>query len=415
MLDPKAHSQHPRYVPRTILHVDMDAFYVSVEILRRPELRGLPVVVGGSSGRGVVAAASYEARRYGIYSAMSSVVAQRRCPTAIFLPPDLGHYAEVSRGVHEIFHRYTPLVEPLALDEAFLDVSGSRRLWGTGPEIAARIRTTISSEIGLTCSVGVAGNKFLAKLASVEAKPQATAAGVQPGTGIWEVALGLEQEFLDPLEVRRLWGVGPATAEKLEQLGIRRVRDLRLTDARRIHGRLGRNLGDHLIELAHGRDERPVVPDRQSKSIGNEDTFDKDLTAREDLHRELLRLADQVTARMRRDGRCARTLTVKVKFADFQTMTRSVTTLGPLHDPIEVFEASQRLLEELDVSRGVRLLGISLHNFGEATQQLNLFEVSQEEVKDQTLDAMDAIRERFGSAAIGPASLQRGKERPDPH
>ena len=391
----------------------MDAFYVSVEILRRPELRGLPVVVGGSSGRGVVAAASYEARRYGIHSAMSSVVAQRRCPTAIFLPPDLGHYAEVSQAVHEIFHRFTPLVEPLALDEAFLDVTGSRRLWGSGPEIAANIRNTIDSEVGLACSVGVATNKFLAKLASVEAKPRATPSGVQPGTGIWEVTTDSAQDYLDSLEVRRLWGVGPATAEKLEQLGIRRVRDLRMTDPRRIHGRLGKNLGDHLIALSYGRDERPVIPDRQSKSIGNEDTFGEDLTAPEDLHRELLRLADQVTARMRRDGRTARTLTVKVKFADFQTITRSVTTDGPWHDPIEVLESAQRLLNGVEIGRGVRLLGISLHNFGDAVQQLNLFEESQTEVNDQALDAMDAIRERFGSRAIGPASLRRTQESSD--
>jgi DNA polymerase IV len=395
-----------RSVPRTVLHVDMDAFYVSVEILRRPELRGLPVVVGGSSARGVVAAASYEARRYGIHSAMSSVVAHRRCPTAIFLPPDLGHYAEFSAAVHEIFHRFTPVVEPLALDEAFLDVTGSRRLWGSGSEIAEQIRTGIFSEIGLTCSVGVATNKFLAKLASVEAKPRANAEGVTPGTGVWEVHDGTEQDFLDPLEVRRLWGVGPATAEKLEQLGIRRVRDLRLTDPRRIQGRLGRNLGDHLIALAHGRDDRPVVPDRASKSIGNEDTFAEDLTDPEDLRRELLRLADQVTARMRRDGRRARTLTVKVKFADFQTITRSVTTEGPLHDPTEVFEAAHHLLSAVETHRGVRLLGISLHNFGEVTHQLNLFETENSEVADQAWDAIDAIRERFGSGAIGPASLR---------
>ncbi len=402
-------------VARTILHVDMDAFYVSVEMLRRPELRGLPVVVGGSSQRGVVAAASYEARRHGVHSAMSSVVAKRRCPTAIFLPPDLAHYAGVSEAVHEIFHRFTPLVEPLALDEAFLDVTGSGRLWGSGAEIGDHIRTVIAAEIGLACSVGVAGNKFLAKLASVEAKPQATPAGVAPGAGVWEVRAGAEQEFLDPLEVRRLWGVGPATAEKLEQLGIRRVRDLRMTDPQRIHGRLGRNLGEHLIALAHGRDERPVVPDRQSKSIGNEDTFAEDLTSREEVHRELLRLSDQVTARMRGDGRAARTVTLKVKFADFQTITRSATTAGPLHDPIEVLGIAEGLVAEVNLDRGVRLLGISLHNLGEAAQQLNLFEAPHLEASDQARDAVDAIRERFGSSAIGPASLRSPRQTPNPH
>jgi DNA polymerase-4 len=384
----------------------MDAFYVSVELLRHPELRGLPVVVGGSAARGVVAAASYEARCCGVHSALSGVVARRRCPSAVFLPPDLGHYAEVSAGVHNIFQGFTPHVEPLALDEAFLDVSGAIRLWGTGTEIAQQIRNKIADEIGLPCSVGVASNKFLSKLASVEAKPRATPAGVEPGTGVWEVRAGTEQEFLDPLEVRRLWGVGPATAEKLTQLGIRYVRDLRLTDRRRIVGRLGVNLTDHLIALAHGRDERPVISDRQSKSIGNEDTFAEDLTDLDDLHLELLRLADQVTARIRRDGRAARTLTLKVKFGDFQTITRSETGDGPFHDPDEVLRVAKQLLSEVQVSRGVRLLGVSLHNLGEPAQQLTLFGAPEDSVAGQARNAVDAIREKFGTGAIGPASLR---------
>jgi DNA polymerase-4 len=384
----------------------MDAFYVSVELLRRPELRGLPVVVGGSSARGVVAAASYEARRYGIHSAMSGVVARRRCPQAVFLPPDIAHYSEISQTVQEIFTRFTPLVEPLALDEAFLDVSGSEKLWGTGLKIAQRIRTLVFDETGLTCSVGVAANKFLAKLASVEAKPQALVGGVEAGVGVWEVPVGAHQEFLDPLEVRRLWGVGPATAEKLEQLGIRRVRDMRLCDPRRIHSRLGHNLGEHLIALAHGRDDRPVVADRESKSIGNEDTFAEDLTDPEDLHRELLRLADQVTTRLRRDGRTARTLTLKIKFSDFRTITRSTTTYGPLHDRAEVLDLAERMLREVNTSSGVRLLGLSVHNFGEAAQQLDLFDTPREETTDPTQSAVDAIRERFGHRAIGPAAVQ---------
>jgi DNA polymerase IV len=389
----------------------MDAFYVSVEILRRPELRGLPVVVGGSSARGVVAAASYEARRHGVHSAMSGVVALRRCPQAVFLPPDIAHYAEVSRSVQEIFTRFTPLVEPLALDEAFLDVSGSERLWGTGVEIAHRIRALIASEIGLECSVGVAANKFLAKLASVEAKPKALPEGVQPGAGVWEVPAGGHQEFLDGLEVRRLWGVGPATAEKLEQIGIRRVRDVRLCDPQRLHARLGRNLSEHLIALAHGRDDRPVVPDRESKSIGNEDTFAEDLTTPEDLHRELLRLADQVTARLRRDGRAARTLTLKIKFSDFRVITRSTTTLGPLHDPVEVLDLAERMLSDIDTSSGIRLLGLNLHNFGGVAQQLNLFDAPSEVTADPAQSAVDAIRERFGNTAIGPAGVWRSDDR----
>jgi DNA polymerase-4 len=384
----------------------MDAFYVSVELLRRPELRGLPVVVGGSKARGVVAAASYEARCWGVHSALSAVVAQRRCPSVIFLPADLGHYAEVSAGVQDIFQSFTPHVEPLALDEAFLDVSGAIRLWGSGAEIAQQIRNKIAHEIGLPCSVGIASNKFLSKLASVEAKPRASPRGVEPGTGVWEVRAGAEQEFLDPLEVRRVWGVGPATAEKLAQLGIRYVRDLRLTDRRRLVSRLGNNLADHLIALANGRDERPVVSDRQSKSIGNEETFAEDLSDLDDVHLELLRLADQVTARIRRDGRIARTLTLKVKFGDFHTITRSATGEGPFHDPGEVLKVAQLLLSEIDVSRGVRLLGVSLHNLGESAQQLSLFGAPEATAADHTRDAVDAIREKFGTQAIGPASLR---------
>lgn len=390
---------------RSILHVDMDAFYVSVEVLRRPELRGRPVLVGGSSARGVVAAASYEARRYGVHSAMPTSVARRRCPEAVIIPGDLAHYATVSTQVHEVFTAFTPLVEPLALDEAFMDVTGARRLWGTGREIAGLIRARIAEEIGLACSVGVATNKFLAKLASVEAKPRATPQGVYPGAGVCEVRPGEEQEFLDPLDVRRLWGVGPATADHLEALGIRRVRDLRLSDPQRLRTRLGAHLGDHLWELAHGRDDRPVLPDRPAKSIGNEDTFEVDLHAHEDVHREVLRLADQVTARLRRDGRAARTITVKVRFADFRTITRSITGEGPFHDPLEVAASVEALLAEIDLSVGVRLLGISLRNLGPVATQLDLFGASPPGVQPAHA-AMDAVRARFGRDAIGPAGLR---------
>lgn len=405
MLDPVRRGLHSAGVGRAILHVDMDAFYVSVEILRRPELSGRPVLVGGSSTRGVVAAASYEARRYGVHSAMSTSVALRRCPEAVILPGDLAHYAAVSARVREVFMAFTPLVEPLALDEAFLDVTGARRLWGSGREIAGLIRARIAEEIGLACSVGVAPNKFLAKLASVEAKPTATPEGVQPGAEVWEVRPGEEQAFLDPLDVRRLWGVGPATADQLEALGIRRVRDLRLCDPQRLRTRVGAHLGDHLWELAHGRDDRPVVPDRPAKSIGNEETFDVDLHASEDVRREVLRLADQVTSRLRRDGRAARTMTVKVRFADFRTLTRSVTGQGPCHDPLEVAASVEALLAEVDLSAGVRLLGISLRNLGPMATQLDLFGSPTSGVQPAHA-AMDAVRARFGRNAIGPARLQ---------
>ena len=263
----------PMSAIRVILHVDMDAFFVSVELRRRPELRGKPVVVGGTGPRGVVAAASYEARQFGVHSALPSAVARRRCPHAVFLPGDHALYSEVSAQVHEIFERYTPLVEPLAMDEAFLDVSGATRLFGDGARIAARIRSDVRDEVDLGCSVGVAPNKFLAKLASVAAKPRATPERVVPGRGVVEVVPGRELEFLHPLPVTRLWGVGPVTFSRLERLGIRTVGDLAELDERTLSGALGQGQATHLHALAWGRDERPVETDREAKSIGHEETY----------------------------------------------------------------------------------------------------------------------------------------------
>jgi DNA polymerase-4 len=247
---------------RVVLHVDMDAFYVSVELRRRPELRGRPVVVGGTGPRGVVAAASYEARRYGVHSALPSSVAKRRCPDAVFLPGDHAHYGEVSRQVHEIFARYTPTIEPLALDEAFLDVTAATRLFGDGVTIARTIREDVATELHLGCSVGVAPNKFLAKLASVEAKPVARPDGVDPGVGIVEVRPGQELAFLHPLPVARLWGVGPVTLERLARFGVRHVGDLAQLERAALQGAVGRAAGAHLADLSMGRDDRPVEAHR---------------------------------------------------------------------------------------------------------------------------------------------------------
>src|SRR6188472_2082324 len=316
----------PMSASRVILHVDMDAFFVSVELRRRPELRGKPVVVGGTGPRGVVAAASYEARQFGVHSALPSAVARRRCPHAVFLPGDHALYREVSTQVRTIFDRYTPLVEPLALDEAFLDVSGATRLFGDGTLIAARIRDDVRHELELACSVGVAPNKFLAKLASVVAKPRATPQRVIPGRGVVEVVPGHELEFLRPLPVTRLWGVGPATFSRLERLGVRTVGDLADLDTRTLRGVLGASQAAHLHALAWGRDTRPVETDREAKSIGHEETYPRDLVEPADLERELVRLADAVAARLRRQGVAARTANLKVRFAGFTTITRSVTT-----------------------------------------------------------------------------------------
>jgi DNA polymerase-4 len=387
---------------RVILHVDMDAFFVSVELRRRPELRGKPVVVGGTGPRGVVAAASYEARQFGVHSALPSSVARRRCPHAVFLPGDHALYSEVSVQVHEIFERYTPLVEPLALDEAFLDVSGATRLFGDGMLIAARIRADVSDELQLGCSVGVAPNKFLAKLASVAAKPRATPERVIPGRGVVEVVPGHELEFLHPLPVNRLWGVGPVTFSRLERLGIRTVGDLAELDQRTLSGALGQSQAAHLHALAWGRDERQVETAREAKSIGHEETYPRDLVESAELERELVRLSDAVAARLRRQGVAARTANLKVRFAGFTTITRSVTTPEPIETAPALLAALRPILRALDTSQGVRLLGVSGSNLVAPAQQLNL--LADTEAPLRAAGAIDEIRERFGAAAIGPAS-----------
>ena len=387
---------------RTILHVDMDAFYVSVELRRRPELRGQPVVVGGTGNRGVVAAASYEARRFDVHSALPSAVARRRCPHAVFLPGDHELYSEVSRDVREIFERYTPLIEPLSLDEAFLDVSGGTRLFGEGVQIARQIRADVRDELELGCSVGVAPNKFLAKLASVEAKPRALPDRIEPGLGVVEVVPGRELDFLHPLPAQRLWGVGPVTLEKLERLGVRTVGDLAALDERTVVTALGSASGLHLLALAGGLDDRPVEVDRDPKSIGHEETYPHDLHDHADLERELVRLADAVSARLRRHGSGARTLTLKVRFAGFRTVTRSTTLGSSVDTGPALLEALRPLLRALDVSPGVRLLGVSTSNFAPPSEQLSLLDEPAE--PSRTADTIDEIRGRFGSSAIGPAS-----------
>ena len=386
----------------------MDAFFVSVELRRRPDLVGQPVVVGGTGNRGVVAAASYEARRYDVHSALPSSVARRRCPHAVFLPGDHELYSEVSVQVNEIFGRYTPLIEPLSLDEAFLDVTGATRLFGEGVEIARRIRVDVRDELELGCSVGVAPNKFLAKLASVEAKPRALPDRIDPGRGVVEVAPGGELAFLHPLPVKRLWGVGPVTLEKLERLGIRTVGDLARLDERTVVNALGSASGKHLLALSSAIDDRPVEVGRDPKSIGHEETYPHDLHDLADLERELVRLGDAVSARLRRYGAGARTLTLKVRFAGFRTVTRSTTLASSVDTGPELVAALRPLLRALDVSPGVRLLGVSTSNFAPPSQQLSLLDAPPEASK--TAGTIDEIRERFGSAAIGPASSisQRG-------
>jgi DNA polymerase-4 len=381
----------------------MDAFYVSVEVRRRPELAGRPVIVGGTSARGVVAAASYEARRYGVHSAMPSTRARRLCPDAVFLPGDFAAYEAASHEVHAVFQSYTPLVEGIALDEAFLDVTGALRLFGTGAAIASSIRARTSSELGLSCSVGVAPNKLLAKLASVAAKPTATPDGISAGAGVVVVAPGEELAFLHPLPVQALWGVGPATLERLRRLGVTTVGDLAaVAEATLVHT-LGKANGRHLHQLAQGMDERPVEPDRPVKSIGHEQTFAQDLHDRADLALEVVRMADAVASRLRHHGLAGRTVTLKVRFGSFTTITRSSTAPEPLETGPAIAAMARSLLDAVDPAPGVRLLGVSVS--GLATQAGQQLRLGDDPSWSSATEAVDQVRERFGATAIGPASL----------
>lgn len=385
----------------------MDAFYVSVEMRTRPDLRGLPVVVGGNGRRGVVAAASYEARRYGVHSALPSSVARRRCPHAVFLPGNHRLYEEVSASVHEVFQRYTPLIEPLALDEAFLDVSGATRLFGDGIAIAQRIRDDILQELELGCSVGVAPNKFLAKMASVQAKPRATPEAVLPGRGVVEVRPGGELDFLRPLDVGRLWGVGPKMLERLQRLGVHRVGDIAALGERTMITSLGPSSGSHLWALSQGLDERPVESHRDPKSIGHEETYEVNKHTTEELDRELVRLADAVGQRLRRASVGARTLTLKLRFDDgFRTISRSTTLAHPTDLAPDIVAALRPSLVEIDPSSGVRLLGVSGSKLGPLSRQLSLDDLMAAPGPDwtATTEALDGIRQRFGDGSIGPAS-----------
>ncbi len=395
----------------------MDAFFVSVELLRHPELVGQPVVVGGTANRGVVAAASYEARRFGVHSALPSAVARRRCPHAVFLPGDHAHYSEVSARVHEIFARFTPMVEPLSLDEAFLDVTGARNLFGSGTEIAWQIREAIRNELDLGCCIGVAPNKFLAKLASVEAKPLVRPDRIEPGLGVKVVDADKIQDFLDPLAVQKLWGVGPVTLEKLQRLGIRRVADLRVVDLAGLNAALGPNQAAHLAALAVGDDDRPVEADRGAKSISHEETFATDVRSRHEIRTKVIRLADAVATRLRSAGVGAKTLTLKVRFsAGFQTLTRSVTLDEPVAEASAIVAALDEALDSIDPTPGVRLIGVASSNFGQPFRQLCLDLVDEHQDDHsgsiETGETLDMIRNRFGADAIGPASsLQGGKVR----
>jgi DNA polymerase-4 len=379
-----------------ILHVDMDAFFASVEVRHRPELRGRPVVVGGVGPRGVVSSASYEARRYGVRSAMPTMRARALCPHAVYLPPDFPQYTAASRAVMQIFRDVTPLVEPLSLDEAFLDVAGARRLFGSPTEIARRIRARVADEQGLTCSVGVAPSKFLAKLGSTRAKPD----------GLLVVPADRVLAFLHPLPVSALWGVGERSAETLRRLGLTTVADLAEAPFGMLRKAVGEAAATHLHELAWGRDPRGVSPEHVEKSIGAEVTFDADVADPLEIRRTLLALAEKVGVRLRRAGQVGRTVALKVRLADFRTVNRSRTLAVPTDTAREMFETAWALYTALDPGERVRLVGVRMEGLaaaGETPQQLTLG--APERGWREAEAAADAAAARFGRSVIGPASL----------
>ena len=399
----------------SILHVDMDAFFVSVELLDEPSLRGRPVVVGGAGQRGVVAAASYEARAFGVHSAMPSTRARRLCPHAVWLRGRYWRYQEVSTAVFDIFRSMTPLVEGISLDEAFLDVAGARRLLGDGPAIAAEIRRRVLDEQGLTCSVGVAPRKLTAKLASERAKPKASIEGPVLGSGVHVVEPDDELAFLHAHPVGALWGVGPATLARLDRLAVKTVGDLAHLPVEAVVAALGSSAGHHLHALAWAHDERPVVPDNRAKSIGHEETFANDHHSHASLDRELVRLGDAVATRLRKAGVSGRTVQVKVRFNDFRTITRSETVAEPLDEVQALLKVARRLLATVDPTPGVRLLGVSVAQLAEDAARQLTFEDATTPGWNGATQAIDEIRERFGDAAIVPATLAgtRPKRRGD--
>jgi DNA polymerase-4 len=374
----------------------MDAFFASVEIRARPELRGKAVVVGGIGPRGVVSSASYEARRFGVRSAMPMMRARALCPHAEFLPVDGGRIAEASAAVMAIFRDVTPLVEPLSSDEAFLDVAGARRLLGRPAEIARKIRERMASEQRLTCSVGVAPTKFVAKLGSTRAKPD----------GVVVVPAGSVLDFLHPLPVDALWGVGERAAETLRRLGLGTVGELAHAPWGMLRRAVGEASAAHLHELSWGRDPRKVVPEQVEKSIGAEMTFDTDVSDEALIRRSLLALAEKVGARLRASGQVGRTIAIKVRLADFRTVNRSRTVAASTDVAREIFEISWALFRAFGTSEQIRLVGVRVEGLTAAATTSRQLRLGEPEHGWRAAEAAaDAVAARFGRASVGPASL----------
>lgn len=381
----------------TILHVDMDAFYASVAELDNPQYKGKALVVGAGV-RGVVLSANYEARKFGIRAAMPVGRAKRMAPHAIFIAPEHHRYAEISERVMTIFNSFTPLVEPISLDEAFLDVTGAQKLFGDGREIAAKIRAQVEQEEGITCSVGIAQSKFIAKLASQHCKPN----------GMLEIKSDRILEFLHPLPVRALWGVGPKTAESLDRLGLHTVADIANTPRSTLVRALGDTTGESLYELAWGRDYRNVIPDEPEKSIGNEETFAHDIDSPEEILAQFLRMAEKATARLRERGLFAKTVTMKIKFADFTTLSRAKTLPIGIDGTHETYEIVKKLYLALhNEGARIRLVGVSMSNLlDEAPVQLELG--ARERGWRDADTAIDKAKARFGGGSVRPGRLITG-------
>jgi DNA polymerase-4 len=376
----------------------MDAFYASVEQLDNPDLKGKPVIVGGTSKRGVVSAASYEARKFNIHSAMPIARAMKLCPHGVFLPVRMKRYKEISSKVFSIFQKYTPPVEPLSLDEAFLDVTGSGKLFGAAADIAQKIRNEVFSETGLTISAGVAASKLVAKIASDINKPD----------GLTIVPAGKEAEFLTPLPIKRLWGVGKKTRETLGLLGVHTIGDITGLSLKLLEQKFGKH-GRSLYNAALGLDERDVETEHETKSLGHEFTFDSDLMEIKAIQRELLELAGMVAKRLRSYQLQGRTITLKVKYHDFKQITRSITSSQYTADSKYIYEESLRLLTKTKAGqKPIRLLGISVSGLKQEnrTSQQLLFPGMQPSKKRQEINkALDTIQEKFGSTAILPGRL----------
>ncbi len=389
-----------------IIHADLDAYYASVEERDRPELVGKPVIVGGTpEKRGVVAAANYIARRYGVHSAMPAVTAHRLCPQGVFLPPRIDYYADISSQIRTIFERFTPLVEPLSLDEAFLDVTGSEHLFGPAVEIGRQIKQVIRQELRLVASVGVAPNKFLAKIASDLKKPDALVV-VEPDN---------VQEFLDPLPVERLWGVGKQSSKVFQRLGIRTIGQLRQWPLDALQSRFGSN-GEYLWQLAHGIDDRRVVPEREAKSISHETTFEHDIADMEVLRTWLVDLTEQVGCRLRRRGLRGRTVQLKVRFADFSLVTRSQTLPEPTDITQELWQAADELLCQRLPPRHLplRLIGMGVSGLDDAGTVQGLLFDQEERKKQKRLDTVaDQLKDRFGSEVLRRGSSLHAAEDPE--